>query len=95
MNQMTSKERFTCMYEHRVGDRVPIFDSPWGATIERWRREGMTEGMSYIDYFDLDHVAHVRVDNSPRFPPAVIEETEEYRIHTTSWGATLKNWKHV
>ncbi|NIM71365.1 MAG: hypothetical protein GTO48_13190, partial [Xanthomonadales bacterium] len=41
MDEMTSHERFRRMYEHREADRVPITDSPWPATVERWRREGM------------------------------------------------------
>ena len=95
MAEMTSRERFTRMYEHREADRIPIIDSPWSATIERWHREGMPEGMSFVDYFGLDHVAHIHTDNSPRFEVRIIEETDEYRVHTSSWGATLKQWKHA
>lgn len=83
------------MFEHKEADRIPIVDAPWGATIERWRREGMPEGVSYVDFFGLDHVAGVYVDNSPRFETRVIEETEEYKTYTTVWGVTLKNWKHA
>ncbi len=82
------------MFDHREADRVPIVDSPWRATIERWQREGMPEDVSYVDYFDLDRIGHVGADSSPRFEERTIEETDEYRIHTTKWGATLKNWKH-
>lgn len=95
MNEMTSRERFTRMFEHRDADRVPIIDSPWGATIERWEREGMPHGASFVDYFGMDRVAGVGGDNSPRFETAVLEETDEYTIYTTSWGATMKNWKHI
>lgn len=95
MSNLTSKERFTRMYEHREADRVPVIDSPWGATIERWHKEGMPADESFVDYFGLDGVARIGVDNSPRFTPRVVEETEEFQIHTTSWGATLKNWKHA
>ena len=35
---MTSKERFTRMFEHREADRIPIIDSPWAGTIARWKR---------------------------------------------------------
>ena len=83
------------MYEHRDADRVPVIDSPWGATIERWHREGMPEGMHFADYFDLDRLANISLDNSPRYEVRTIEETAEYKIHTTSWGATLKNWRHA
>ena len=95
MKEMTSHERFSRMFAHQEADRVPIIDSPWGATIERWHREGMPKNISFVDYFGLDHLAGISVDNSPRYEGKVIEETEEYKIYTTSWGATLKNWKHI
>lgn len=90
---MTTKERFERMFAHAEADRVPILDSPWAGTIKRWHREGMPEGMSYVEYFDLDRVATFRPDNSPRLPVRIIEETEEYRIRTTNWGVTLKEFK--
>ncbi len=94
MSKMTSHERFTRMYQHREADRVPVLDSPWKETIDRWVQEGMPT-RDYVSYFDLDKVAHIGVDNSPRYPKATLEETEDYIIYTTSWGATLKSWtKH-
>ncbi len=95
MDEMTSHERFRRMYEHREADRVPITDSPWPATVERWRREGMPKEADWADFFGLDRTAHISVDNSPRYPTRTIEETEEYRIETTSWGVTARNWKHA
>ena len=92
---MTSHERFSRMFSHREADRVPVIDDPWGATVERWRREGMPENVSYVDFFGLDNEAHFGVDNSPRYPAETIEQTQEYRIHTTPWGATLKDWNHI
>ena len=95
MATMTSHERFRRMFDHREADRVPVIDGPWGATVERWHREGMPTDVSYVDFFDLDRVAGIGVDNSPRFEAKVLEETDEYRITTTSFGATEKNWKHA
>ena len=95
MTEMTSHERFTRVFSHQEPDRIPIIDSPWTATVERWRREGMPDNADYVDYFGLDHVAHFHLDNSPRYPARVIEETDEYTISTTQWGVTLKNWKHA
>jgi uroporphyrinogen decarboxylase len=95
MERLTTYERIKRMYEHREADRVPITDSPWGATIERWQSEGMPEGVHYVDFFGLDRIAHIGVDNSPRFPVQIVEETDDYVIRTTQWGATLKNWKHI
>jgi uroporphyrinogen decarboxylase len=92
---MTSRERFARMYAHQDADRVPIIDSPWGATIERWHKEGMPANVSFVDYFGLDQTVGIGVDNSPRYPHRIIEETEEYRIYTTGWGATQKDWRHI
>jgi uroporphyrinogen decarboxylase len=92
---MNSHERFKRMYEHKDADRIPVIDGPWGSTIERWQREGMPSDVDWVDYFGMDKVAYIGVDNSPRYPSKVIEETEEYRIHTTPWGATLKDWRHA
>jgi uroporphyrinogen decarboxylase len=92
---MTSRERFERMFEHREADRIPINPNPWGSTIERWQKEGLPEGVSCDEYFDLDKVAGIRPDNSPQFPKKVIEETDDYIIEKTVWGATMKNWKHA
>ena len=93
--EMTSHERFARMYAHREADRIPIVDYPWGATIERWQREGMPEEMDFTDFFGLDHVSGIHADISPRYEERVIEDTDDYRIVTTPWGVTLKNWKHI
>jgi len=93
--ELTSHERMRRMYAHQEADRVPVTDSPWNATIERWQREGMPTDVSYVDFFGLDKIAHIGVDNSPRYPTRIVEETDEYVVNTTAWGATLKNWKHI
>ncbi len=95
MADMTSHERFRRMFEHREADRVPIVDHPWGATVERWQREGMPEDAHFADFFGLDRTAAIHPDNSPRYPVRTVEETDEYRVHTTSWGTTQRNWKHA
>ena len=94
MANMTSHERFKRMFEHREADRVPFIDGPWLATIERWHREGLPEDVPWDVYFDVDKTVGIGADNSPRYETQVIEETEEYRIETTRWGATMKNFKH-
>ncbi len=93
MAGMTSAERFRRIFDHQQPDRVPIFDDPWNSTWQRWREEGYPEGADPADYFGWDRVAGIGIDNSPRYPVQVIEETDEYRIATTAWGTTLKTWK--
>lgn len=95
MSEMTSKERFERMYAHREADRIPIIDTPWHATVERWQREGMPADTTYVEFFGLDRVNTISVDSSPRYEQRVVEENDQYRIHTTAWGATLKDWKHA
>lgn len=93
---MNSHERFSRMFAHKEADRVPIIDSPWDATIERWQREGMPKDVSYVDYFDLDHfVSPALTDNSPRYPVQTLRETDTEIVATTSWGVTTKQWKHA
>jgi uroporphyrinogen decarboxylase len=93
MNAMTSKERFTRMFEHKEADRVPIIDAPWEGTIRRWQNEGMPVGADWRDYFDVDKVATIGVNTSPNYEEKTIEETDTYRIYTTSSGVTLKKFK--
>ena len=95
MAEMTTRERFQRMFEHREADRVPITDFPWRATMERWQCEGMPKGMSFEEHFDLDRLAGISVDTSPRYEEKVVEETDEYIVRTSKWGATMKNWKHA
>ena len=95
MAEMTTHERVKRMYEHQNADRVPVIDSPWAATVERWHREGMPEDVSYVDYFGLDRFVSIGADNSPRYPEKVIEETDEQVVKTTRWGTTVRNWRHA
>ncbi len=95
MAEMTSRERFARMFDHKPADRVPVIDSPWAATIERWQREGMPKDVDWTDFFGMDKVAHIGADNSPRFEEKTLEESDEHIIRTSRWGATLKSWKHA
>ncbi|MDP6125624.1 MAG: uroporphyrinogen decarboxylase family protein [Candidatus Latescibacteria bacterium] len=92
---MTTHERMTRMYAHQEADRVPITDGPWGSTLERWHSEGLPQDVHWAQYFDLDQFAGIGADNSPQFPSETIEKTDEYSVHTTSWGATLRSWSHA
>ena len=94
-SEMTTRERFARMFAHEPADRVPIIDHPWGATIERWRAEGLPDGVGFEEYFGTDRVVGIGADCSARYPQEVVEETDDFRITTTSWGVTMKNWRHA
>ena len=91
---LTSRERIRLVYDHNEPDRIPLTDGPWAVTIRRWQREGLPAGVGFGEFFGFDDIAGISVDNSPRFPAKTVEETDEYRITTTAWGATMRNWKN-
>jgi uroporphyrinogen decarboxylase len=95
MKTLTTRERITRMYEHREADRIPVMDHPWSSTIERWQAEGMPADVHFADYFDMDRIESIHPDNSPCLLCRVVEETEEYKIFTSAWGVTMKQWKHA
>ena len=92
---MTTHERILRMYEHREADRVPIVDSPWRGTIARWEREGMPKGMDWADYFGADKLGGIGADISPRYERKILEENDRWRIETTSYGVTLRQFKEL
>ena len=92
---MTTKERFQRMFAHREADRIPIIDSPWAGTLRRWQAEGMPADVDWRDWFGADKVEHIGVDITPRYEERVLEETDRYRIYTTPWGVTLKQFKEL
>ena len=95
MAHLTSRERFARIFDHNEADRIPIIDDPWKTTIERWHAEGLPEGVSFDDFFELDHVYRIFLDNSPQYEKRVLEETEEYKIYTSEYGVTMREWKHA
>jgi len=94
MDKMTTYERIKRMYEHREADRIPIVDVLWNSTRERWQEQGMPYDADLSEYFGIDSIPKIEVDNSFRFEVKILEETDDYVIHTTPWGSTFKDWKH-
>lgn len=93
--EMTTHERVMRMYNHQEADRVPVIDSPWPSTIERWIHQGMPGNVDWAEFFNIDRFASISTDNSPRYEERVLEETDAYVVRTTGWGATQKEWKHA
>jgi uroporphyrinogen decarboxylase len=94
MKPMTTHQRMQCMFQRKEADRAPITDSPWGATLERWRKEGLPADVPWSEYFGLDRFLSIGADNSPRYPVQKLETTDEYTVTKSPWGATLRNWTH-
>ena len=89
-NEMSSRERVWTAISCHEPDRVPSFDTPWTATVQRWYREGLPEGVDPREYFDFD-IVQVGVDLSPRYPVYTIQETDKFIIETNNIGGTWRN----
>lgn len=88
--EIKPRDRIKLILQHREADRIPIHDSPWAATVDRWRSEGLPSGISASDYFGYE-IAIYSADTSPRFPTEVLYENEEYVVEKNSFGGIRKN----
>ena len=88
---MNARERVLAALNHQQADRVPIHDSPWVATVERWRKEGLPV-VNPAEYFDYELVSFTP-DTSPRLPIEVVQETDEYVVHRTPYGGLRRDHK--
>lgn len=89
---MTARERMLMALRHEEPDRVPIHDSPWVSTVERWHDEGLPVEVNPAEYFNYEMVAF-GADTSPRLPVKVVEEDEEYIVRTTPFGGLRRDHK--
>ena len=89
---MTARERMLMALGHEEPDRIPIHDSPWVSTVERWHDEGLPPEANPAEYFDYEMVTY-GADTSPRFPVEVVEEDEEYIVRTTPQGGLRRDHK--
>jgi uroporphyrinogen decarboxylase len=88
---MTSRERVEKALRHKRPDRVPIHESFWQATADRWRTEGLPADVSPDDYFGTE-IRLISVDNSFGFPYEVVEQADEYVVVRDEWGVLKRDW---
>jgi uroporphyrinogen decarboxylase len=89
---MLPRERFLLALSHREADRVPIHDSPWGHTANRWHEEGLPKDQGPGEYFHYE-LAGQGPDLSLQIPDETLEETETYRIYKGADGQTRRSFK--
>jgi len=89
---MTSRERVLKALRHEEPDRVPIQDSPWGATVSRWHKEGLPEAIPVAEYFGYEFRSF-SADLSPRFPVKTLEASHEFIVETTPFGGVRRNFR--
>ncbi len=89
---MTSRERVLKALGHEEADRVAIQDSPWGAAISRWHREGLPETISAGEYFGYEFRGF-GADCTPRFPVKTLESNDTFIVETTADGGVRRNFR--
>lgn len=53
----------------------------------------MPADAQWADFFGIDKLGWIGVDISPRYEEKVLEETPRYKIVTSPWGVTMKQFK--
>jgi hypothetical protein len=80
------------MLNHQEADRVPITESLWVSTVQRWREEGLPEDISPAEFFDYEIVSF-GPDQSPQYPTRTISEDDFYVVESTPYGGIVRNRK--
>jgi uroporphyrinogen decarboxylase len=91
---MIPRDRVKTALQHHEADRIPIHDSPWGATVDRWRTEGLPSGIPPSDYFGFE-LTGFGADTSPQFLTEVLSEDAEYIVERNSYGGIRKNHRDL
>ena len=89
---MTPRERSLLALRHCEPDRVPVSDSPWATTIERWHREGLPEDQTPASFFGYERAAQ-GADLSFQLPGEVLEESENSKVERDAWGVVSRSLK--
>ena len=84
---MKSRERILMALHHEEPDRVPIYDSPWVSTLDRWLEEGLPEDTSPAEHFGYELI-RFGSDTSPRFPIEI--RAQIFRSHKSVYGSFVK-----
>ncbi len=89
---MTGRERINRQIERRAIDRIPVMESFWAGVHAEFHRQGVPEGTSLEEYFDLD-AGMFFFDQSPRFATSILKQDRDTRTATNEWGETITTMK--
>ena len=82
----------------KQADRIPVTDSPWNATIERWQREGMPTDHELRGLLRPRSHCHDPASTTPANTRERVLEPDTntpLTLYTSRWGATQKEWRHA
>jgi uroporphyrinogen decarboxylase len=72
-----------------IPDRVSFCDSFWPETASVWRQQGLPEGVSPLDLFNVEW-RYLFMDTTFRLPEVTLEETTEHKIVRNADGMTAR-----
>ncbi len=94
---LTSKERIARILRREPVDRIGLYESFWGETIEKWKKEGHIKPDEDVqDHFGLD-LRTAWVFNTTAnldYEPEVIEENDETITIKDGNGAIMRKFKN-
>jgi uroporphyrinogen decarboxylase len=88
---MDSRERIRRIISGEFPDQIPLFDTYWITTIERWRQEGLPTDTSPQEYFGTDEIVRIGGDYTMQFPQRTITQTADEKTYWDSDGAFRKD----
>lgn len=88
---MDSRERVLRVLNGDVPDRVPTDDGFWQLTEDRWRREGLPEGVSPRDYFGVNEIVRLGGDYTMQLPIRLAEDRGMVREYWDHDGALKRD----
>lgn len=94
---MNSRDRLLGAILRKPVDRVPMMESYWETTLDRWKKEGLPPEIDHVSiqqFFHQDIQNTTYIDWSFQFTPRVIEETDEYTVTISSDNVRSKSLKN-
>jgi len=87
---LDSRERVRRVLAGQRPDRIPVYDSYWETTLERWRQEGLPADVSPHEALDCD-IVMLGGDDTLRLPERVLEKDAQYRLYWDHNGALRRD----
>lgn len=88
---MQARERVSLVLAGEKPDRIPLDDTFWETTVDRWRGEGLPHGVSPRDYFGVNEIVRISGDYTMQFPERVVQSAPAMREYWDADGALRRD----
>ncbi len=96
MGQLTSRERMMRTIRREPVDRIPVYESFWGDTRDKWAADGCVkkdENLHRHFNHDITMGGWLNMTGNLDFEEVILEETEETKLVKNGNGASLRYHK--